>query len=301
MRILVAGGTGVLGRATVPLLLKAGHEVHAVSRRADSDAALQAVGATPLRLDVFDRGAVATAAQGMDVLVNIATHIPPPSRAVLRSSWETNHRLRRDASRAWAEAAVAAGARFIQESFAPAYADNSGEWIAEDHRLEPIEQATTVADAEASARFVTDQGGDGVALRFGLFYGAGTPDAPRFLSMARKGRLMLPGPAEHYSSMIFVEDAAAAVVAALEVPAGPYNVVENEPVTRAEHAAVLGRVVGRDRVAPLPAATGRLWPLRVLARSHRISNARFRDVSSWTPTAPSVREGWPMVVAALDA
>ena len=72
----------------------------------------------------------------------------------------------------------------------------------------------------ARTRQVTESGGVGVVLRFGLFYGPGSPDTKRFLARARRGRLMLPGPAEHYSSMIFVADAAAAVVAALDVPGG---------------------------------------------------------------------------------
>ena len=297
MRILVAGATGVLGRATVPLLVKAGHEVHAVSRRAESDETLQFAGARPLRLDVFDRTAVATAARDMDAVINIATHIPPPTQAWQKSAWDDNHRLRRDASRALAEAAVSAGARFIQESFAPTYADSGDAWIDEDHPLEATGQTTSVVDAEASARHVTEAGGTGVVLRFGLFYGRGTPDTQRFLETARRGRLLLPGPADRYSSMIFVDDAAAAVVAALDLPAGTYNVVEDEPMTRADHAAVLGQLVGRDDVKPLPAAIGRLWAVRVLARSHRISNARLREASKWTPSAPSVREGWAAIVA----
>lgn len=300
MRILVAGATGVLGRATVPLLIKGGHEVHAVSRRPESDDVLRRAGAAPQRLAVFDFRAVAAAARDMDVLVNLATHIPPPSQGWRRSAWEQNDRLRRDASRVWAEAATAAGARFIQESFAPTYADNGDEWIGEDHPLDPIAQATTVADAETSARSVTESSGVGVVLRFGLFYGPGSPDTKRFLAMARRGRLMLPGPAEHYSSMIFVADAAAAVVAALDVPAGTYNVVEDEPLRRVDHAAALGRLTGRDNVRPLPAAVGRLWPLRVLARSHRVSNTRLREVSSWAPSAPSVREGWATVIAGCE-
>lgn len=297
MRILVAGATGVLGSATVPLLIEAGHEVHAVSRRAESDEALQFAGAQPHRLDVFDRGAVAEAARDMDAVINIATHIPPPTAAWRHSAWDDNHRLRRDASRVLADAALSAGARFVQESFAPTYADNGDEWINEDHPLDPIGQTASVVDAETSARLVTDGGGTGVVLRFGLFYGRGTPDAKRFLDMARKGRLLLPGPADRYSSMIFVDDAAAAVVAALDLPAGTYNVVEDEPMTRADHAAVLAQLVGRAQVKPLPAAVGRVWALRVLARSHRISNARLREASSWTPSAPSVREGWAAVVA----
>jgi nucleoside-diphosphate-sugar epimerase len=300
MRVFLAGGTGVLGRATVPRLVAAGHQVSAVSRREESDRALRDAGAVPLRVDVFDAEAVATAAADAEAVVNLATHIPPTSRAALPKSWELNERLRRDASRAMAEAAIAAGARFVQESFAPTYADNGAEWIDEAHPLDPVAQTTTVVDAEHSADLVTQKGGTGVVLRFGLFYSADSDQTRQMLAAARKGRLLLPGPPERYISLIYVEDAAAAVVAALTVPAGIYNVVEDQPLTLAQHGEILAGQVGRDHVKPLPTATGRLKVMKVLSRSQRISNARLRAASTWQPAAPSGREGWAMVLAAVQ-
>ncbi|CAN5519745.1 SDR family oxidoreductase [soil metagenome] len=298
MKVLLTGGTGVLGRRAVPLLLKAGHDVVAVSRRADGDDRLRLQGADPLRLDVFDRDAVVQAAQGVDAIVNIATSIP--SWPFPRRRWDANDRLRRDASAAMSAAAIAVGARFVQESFAPAYPGRGSQWITEDVPLEPIDQVQTVVDAEASAGEVTAAGGLGVVLRFGLFYDAGSAQTRQMLSYARRGRLPLPGPADAYSSMVHVEDAAAAVVAALGVPAGTYNVVEDEPMTRAAHAAVLADLLGRRRVRPLPAVLGRAPVLRVLARSQRISNTKLTSASDWATRHPNVREGWAQVLQELS-
>lgn len=296
MHILVAGGTGVLGRATVPLLTTAGHRVTAVSRSEDRDGALLAAGARPLRLDLFDAVATGRAARGADVVINLATSIPSAPAALRRRAWRTNDLLRRDASRSLAAAASAAGARFVQESFAPTYADGGAGWIGEEHPLAPTFQTGTVVEAEASADLVTARGGTGVVLRFGLFYGADSRDTLALLAEARKGRLMLPGPADRYSSMVHVDDAARAVAAALDLPAGVYNVVEDEPATRGDHAAVLADLLGRDQVKVLPAAVGRLPALRALARSHRISNRRLRAATDWRPLAPTVREGWQRVL-----
>ena len=297
MRILIAGGTGVLGTPSVAGLVAAGHDVSAVARRPESRAAVQAAGATPVSLDLYDAAAVRAAAGGSDVVINLATRIPAPPAAARLKAWADNDRLRRDASRILAGAALDAGARFVLESFAPTYRDNGAEWITEEHPLDPVAQTRTVVDAEASAALVTNGGGIGVVLRFGLFYGAA--DAQRWLDTAAKGLLMLPGPGDRYSSMIYVPDAAAAVVASVGLPAGAYNVVEDDPVTRTEHARILAGVLGRSGLRPLPAATGRLPVLRALARSHRISNAKLRETSGWSPTASSVREGWPLVLAAL--
>lgn len=293
MRVLLAGGTGVIGRSAVPLLLAAGHDLTVVSRREDTDRWLRGAGARPLRLDVFDAAAVRDAADGVEAVINLATHIPPAPRAVLLRAWATNDRLRRDASRALATAAVATGARFIQESFAPTYPDRGARWITEAEPLAPVAQTRTVPDAEASAAMVSDRGGTGVVLRFGLFYGGAA--SGDWLAYARRGRLVLPGPGDRYTSMIHIDDAAAAVVAALTLPAGTYNVVDDEPLTRADHAAVAAAAVGR-RVRPLPAVAGRMPVLTALARSQRISNARLRDAAGWAPSAPSAREGWRMMV-----
>lgn len=175
MRILVAGGTGVLGRRTVPRLIATGHEVVAVSRRLESDDALRAMGAVPVRLDVFDRDAAMSTARDVGAVVNLATSIPSPPGALRLKAWEGNDRLRRHASRILAEVAIHAGARLVQESFAPTYRDHGSDWITEDHPLDPVAQTRSVADAEASARLVTSKGGTGVVLRFGLFYDAGSP------------------------------------------------------------------------------------------------------------------------------
>ena len=298
MDVLLVGGTGVLGRRTVPRLLKAGHDVVAVSRRPETDAWLGHLGARPLRLDVFDAAALTRAAEGVDAIVNLATSIPsapfPPKR------WEMNHRLRREASAALSAAATRVGARFVQESFAPTYADGGGEWITEEWPLDPIDQTLSVVDAEANAAAVTAAGGIGVVLRFGLFYDADSGQTRQMLDMARRGRLVLPGRPDRYASMIHTRDAADAVVAALAVAAGTYNVVEDEPLTRGEHARVLAGVVGRARLRPLPRLVDAVPYLRVLARSHRMSNAALVAASDWRPQHPSVREGWAQIVQELS-
>lgn len=296
MRVLVAGGTGVLGRRAVPVLVGAGHDVVVVSRRPDSDRALRAAGAEPIRLDILDPSAVAAAAEGADAVVNLATHVPGGARALARRSWRTNDSLRRDASRALADAAIETGARFVQESFAPTYPDRGTEWIEEEVPLAPADQTGTVVDAEASAARVTAGGGIGVVLRFGFFYGQGVGD---WVAFAAKGWFMLPGPAERLTSMVFIDDAASAVLTALTLPTGTYNVVDDEPLTRAEHADLLAAGLRRRSVRPLPSAMGRLPVLRVLARSQRISNVRLRGTSTWRPAVPSAREGWSVAITGL--
>lgn len=300
-KILLAGGTGVLGARTLPRLLAAGHHVVAVSRRDASDTWLQALGAEPVRLDVFDPDAVTEAAAGVDVVVNLATHVPGMVAGLRSTAWETHHRLRRDGSSAMAEAAIRHGVRFVQESVVTPYPSRRGDWIGEDVRFVPVDQTTSVVAAESSAARVSAAGLAGVALRFGVFYHATSPHTLAMLAQARRGRLAMPGHEDAFVSMVHVDDAADAVVAALSVAPGTYNVVEDRPRTRGEQGQVLAELVGRRRVRPLPGWTARLPNVRVLARSQRVSNLRLRSVSDWTPRHPDVHAGWAQVVDELAA
>src|SRR5687768_10729083 len=302
MRVFLTGATGVVGRRLLPQLLAEGHAVTAVVRSPAQQERLTAVGATPVRVDLFDAPAVRRAVDGHAVVVNLATHIPAGMRAVLPRAFRQNDRLRRDASRNLVDAALAAGAeRFIQESFAPTYPDCGAGWIHEDVALEPAKYARTVLDAEAQAARFTASGGAGVVLRFAFFYGADSAHTLDMLRFARRGILPLPGAPDSYVSSLHTYDAATAVGAALGVPAGAYNVADDEPLTRAQFLATVAEALGVPTPRRLP-----LWARRLLGslgetlgRSHRISNRKLKDAGGWQPRYASAREGWPAVVASV--
>jgi len=83
-------------------------------------------------------------------------------------------------------------------------------------------------------------------------------------------------------------------VAALGVPAGTYNIVDNEPLTKRAYADALSAAAGKVPWLRAPGRAALLLGNRStsLTRSLRVSNARFRKASGWTPLYPSAREGW---------
>ena len=302
MRIFLTGATGVIGRRALPLLIGAGHSVTAVVRRPQSHAELVRAGATPIEVDLFAADAVRKAVAGHDAVVNLATHMPAGYRAFLPGAWAENDRIRRFASANLVDAAMATGAtRFIQESFAPVYPDSGDQWIDERTPIAPVRYNRTVADAERSAERFSGSGGAGVVLRFAMFYGPDSWFTRDLIGYVRRGWAPIPGVADAYTSLVSHEDAAAAVVAALGVPPGIYNVVDDEPLRRREFFDSLAGVLGvaPPRLPPpwLKYLLGSLGEM--LARSLRISNRKLRDACGWAPRYPSMREGWPAVVAAL--
>ena len=303
MKIFMTGATGVVGRRAVPLLMAAGHDVSALAHSAAKGIALENAGARTVRVDLFDRDALRSALAGHDAVINLATHIPASSmRMLLPGAWHENDRLRRIASANLVDAAIATRVgRFIQESFAPIYSDRGDGWIDENAPIAPVRYNRSVIDAEASARRFNESGGIGVVLRFAAFYGSDAFQARDMIKLVRKGWAPLPGSPDAFLSSISHDDAASAVVAALGVAAGTYNVTDNEPLRRRDYAGALAEALQVPSPKPLPSwittLTGSLGEL--MSRSLRISNRLLRRRSGWQPKYPSLREGWPATVAAL--
>jgi nucleoside-diphosphate-sugar epimerase len=296
MRILVTGSTGVVGRLAVPLMLQDGHSVTAVGRSLDRLESLAKLGASTVALDLFDREAVVRAAANHDVIVNLATHVPPPGPATFRrSAWRENDRIRSEASALLTEVAREAGVElFIQESFAPIYPDSGDTWITERFPLHPVRYNRSVLDAEQSANRFAGRGRRGVVLRFGFFYGANDPFPESVVSSVRRGWLPVFGDSDGYFSTVSHANAASAVVAALRAPSGAYNIVDSDPLTRRELGRTVAAIVGTKAPKVPPRWIGKLFGGigDILSRSLRVSNRKLRDAVNWTPPQATMRDGW---------
>jgi nucleoside-diphosphate-sugar epimerase len=301
MKVFVTGGTGALGRFAVPELVRAGHEVTGLARSDEKAAQLERQGARTARVSMFDEVALKEVFAGHDAVCNLATSIPPVVKAVSPRNWAENDRIRQEGSTAVVNAALTAGVeRVVQESITFTYPSHGEEWIDESISIDPppIGQAVVTAE-ENTARF-TREGGIGVVLRFGRFYGPGSDHTDQFLKAAHRHVAPVAGPRDAYQSSIHLVDAATAVVAALALPAGIYNVCDDEPLTRRAYAQALGDAVGQRPWITVPGRMVRISgkQAEIMSRSQRVSNASIKAASNWTPRYPSAREGWKAVVDA---
>ncbi|HUC36897.1 MAG TPA: NAD(P)-dependent oxidoreductase [Acidimicrobiales bacterium] len=303
MRVFVAGATGVLGRRVLPLLVGAGHDVTGMARSQEKSDIVRRLGAAPLEVDLFERPALEASVKGHDVVVNVATKIPPVSRAWSSRAWEENRRIRSEASRNLVDAALSAGAgRFVQESIAFIYRDCGDQWIDEDVPLDPPRLGRPSIDAEAQAQRFTETGRCGIVLRFGQFYAPDSHHVMYMCRMARNRLPALPGPASAYTAAISADDAARAVVAALEAPAGTWNVNDDVPLTRREFNRNVAEVVGAKPPLFTGTALMRLnESSRLYLRSQRVSNRRFKEATGWSPLHPDAASGWRDMAEELRA
>lgn len=298
MKVFVAGGTGALGHRVVRDLLAAGHEVTATARRDDWRAYLERIGAQAMDVDLFDPAAIRAAVAGKDAVLRLTTKIPPLMQMRHQAAWAETGRLRNEGARLLVDAAIVEGVgTYVHESITFVYAEGGDAWLGENATLD-VESGPPVRDAitgEAHAKRFTKWGGRGIVLRFGGFYAADSTQIQTMADMARRRRIALLGPSENYFSPIHLDDAAAAVVAVLQAPAGVYNVADDEPCTLREFMTAMTEAAGAKPLRRLPKLLGPMafgvtWSY--LSRSVRVSSKRLRSATGWAPQVPTARDGW---------
>jgi nucleoside-diphosphate-sugar epimerase len=300
VKVLVTGATGVLGRVVVTDLARQGHLVRGVARTPEKAAWLQAQGAEPVTVDLFDAAAVKDAVAGSEAVLHLATNIPELKEMRKPTAWETNNRLRTTCTRFLVDAALDHGVQtFVAESITFPYPDRGADWIDETVPFVDEPLIHSVIDLETEVTRFAQHGGRGIALRFGAFYGPEARSVDEFLGIARRGIAPYPGSPGAYMSSIHTDDAASAVVASLTVPSGNYNVVD-EPMTRREVADAFANAFGLRRQHFVPRVLVRVTTGKagdMLLRSQRVTNGRFVAASGWTPAHPNVVVGFADVAS----
>jgi nucleoside-diphosphate-sugar epimerase len=305
MKIFVAGGTGVLGRASVKALVDAGHVVRATARTEEKADVVRSLGAEPVQVDLYDSKEVRQAVAGSEAILRLTTKIPPIAKMRSRAAWQETNLLRTEGARILVDAGIAEGVQvYVHESVTFVYEDAGTRWITEDAPTDDGESEIlrSALDGEKEAARFSESGGRGIVLRFGGFYGPESTVTADMISMMRRRLLVQPGSGAHYISSIYIPDAGAAVLASLNVPSGIYNVVDENPLPFKEYLHTLADAVHAPKPFRFPGVLGKatfggVWSY--LSRSQRVSNARFKKSSGWKPSVPSVAEGWPLVAAAL--
>lgn len=215
MKALVTGGGGFLGGAIVRRLVERGDEVTSLSR--GSYPALEALGVRHVRADLGDAAAVREAVAGHDTVFHVAAlaGVWGPRADFWRANVEGTRNL--------LCASVDAGvARFVHTSSPSVCFDGKDHVDASND----VPRATrflaaypeTKAVAEACVLDANGEGGMATcALRPHLIFGPGDPHLlPRLVARAKAGKLAIVGPGTNEVTLTYVENGAAAHVAAAD-------------------------------------------------------------------------------------
>lgn len=187
-RIFVTGASGFVGGAATKAFVTNGHDVRAMSRSEKSDAAIRAMGATPVRCDLEDVSAVHIA--DAEVVLHCAAFVEQWGP---RDAWK---RFNVDGTARVLAAAREAGARrFIHIGTEAALLKGQHlRGVDETYPLapnSPYPYSSTKARAEQLVRAANAPGFETIVLRPRFIWGPGdTTLLPALEGMAKAGRFM---------------------------------------------------------------------------------------------------------------
>jgi nucleoside-diphosphate-sugar epimerase len=313
MKVFVAGSSGAIGRRLIPLLVRAGHSVIAMTRSAAKTDVIRSTGAVPAVADALDKGAVMAVVQSAEpeVVVHQLTAIPPrfSIRRFDREFVLTN-RLRTEGTDHLLAAARAVGARrFVAPSFAGwPYARDGGPVKTEADPLDSNPPAALRRSLEAirylEATVLETRGLEGLVLRYGAFYGPGTSlgEGGSLLDDVRRRRVPIVGRGTGVWSFIHIDDAAAATLAAIERGApGAYNIVDDDPAPISEWLPALAAAVGAKPPRHIPAFVARVaigaHGVALMTQIRGASNVKAKRELGWRPRYSSWRTGFREVLS----
>jgi nucleoside-diphosphate-sugar epimerase len=255
----------------------------------------------------MDREGLLKAVNGgqADAVVHALTALPKNGPMRHRDMYQTDV-LRDVGTKHLLAAAREIGARkIVVESMHVGY--GFGDWgntvLTEDQPLAPLGRSQDLERHLAGFRSMEQQNFEatragwieGISLRYGALYGPYST-AP-LIKLLRRRSLPLPAGGQTFMSWIYIEDAATAIVGALERGrAGQaYNIVDDEPVRWRDFMTELAHSVGAH--VPWSIPFGEIF---IGETSLRASNALAKSELGWVPKVLTYREGVKKIAQALS-
>ena len=313
MKVLVTGGSSLLGRTVANLLVARGDHVVCFQRSASGSNAIDERG------DIRDRSAVLHAARDADAVIHLAALVAP------KALWNEMLAINVDGTRNALAAATASG-RFVHIS-SPSVAFHDSPSIGSKALAADYDGGDGYTRSKAMAEsFVRKETTvPTVIVRPHLVWGPGdTQLIGRIVDRARAGRLALPDGGRALVDTTYVDDAATAIVAALdhcnagdEATLEPLVVTGGEPRPLRDLVSSILEAAGVTRSpksisAPLAARIGsvidRVWPgsepplthfaARQLSVAHWFDQRETRRILGWEPSV-GLDEGFRRLRAAF--
>jgi uncharacterized protein (TIGR01777 family) len=248
-RIVIAGASGVIGRALVPFLRTQGHEVVRLVRRSATSADEVYWNPASGELDLTRIGNV-------DAIVNLSGENVGGGRwtaarrdAILRSRVDATRTLVRAIQRAQSSHAV-----FISASAVGFYGDRGNEILTERSEGGMGFLAEVCLAWEKAAEFARRAGIRTVIPRLGVVLTPSGGALAKLLPLFRAGLGGRVGTGNQWMSWVGIDDAIEGIYHALMGPEidGAMNLSAPMPVTNREFTEVLARVLRRTAILPVP-------------------------------------------------
>ena len=267
MKVIITGGSGLVGRGLSSLLVSKGYEVIALSRSPQHAAGLPS-GVRVERWDARSAYGWGHLAEGAAAIVNLAG-ANLAGTGFFPSRWTPQRKHQISESRVQAGRAVVAAVQeardkpqvVIQASAVGYYGFGREEILSEECPAgDDFLARLTADDWEPSTAAVEGAGVRRAIVRSGVVLSTEHGALPRLLLPYR---LFVGGPmggGKQWLSWIHPHDQSEAIRFLIEneEASGPFNVTAPVPKTNAEFGRTLGRILGRPSLVPLPGFALRL-------------------------------------------
>jgi nucleoside-diphosphate-sugar epimerase len=308
MKVLVTGGTGAIGKFLLPLLLENKHEVVALTRSVTKAPLLEDAGVSAVIVDPLNKERLIAEVRRAepDVIIHQLTALSGVGNfRKLDQEFALTNRFRTEVTDNLLAAARTIGTRrFIAQSYCGwPYAKKGGPVKTEEDPLDP-KPPESFTKTLAAIRYLEDKVGgatflEGLALRYGMFYGPGTGigKGGAILKMTKNRLFPIVGGGGGIWSFIHILDAARATVAAISRGApGIYNIVDDEPAKVATWLPALAKATDAKPPLKIPHWLGELTigkaGVSIMTQIRGCSNAKAKRELNWTPIYPSWRIGF---------
>jgi 2-alkyl-3-oxoalkanoate reductase len=284
MKVFVAGASGAIGQPLIVELVRQGHEVIAMTRSAESAKKLADLGAKTVELSAYDAEGVEKALRSAqaEIIIDELTALPPDPFQMAEYA-AGDRKLRLEGGGNLYRAGLATGVRrYIQQASGFFLKASDGKLATEKDGLfldaSPGVAASAQTYTKLEERVLEPGTMEGVALRYGFFYGPRTwynPDGA-VAGHVREQKNPLIGNGQGVWSWIHIEDAALATVAVLTIPAGVYNIVDDSPSPVSHWLPEFAAWVG----APAPPSLTEEEALRIVGEDAVFYNTKLFGASN---------------------
>jgi nucleoside-diphosphate-sugar epimerase len=295
MRVFVAGASGAIGEPLIAELQKQGHAVVGMARSEAGAKKLEGQGAEAVIVDALDAKAVEAAVRRSksEVVIDQLTSLPKEQNDMPKYV-AGDRKLRIEGGGNLFRAAIACGVRrYLQQSSGFFLKADKGMLADESSPLDVNASPGVAASArtytELEARLFSSNAIEGVALRYGFFYGPKTWYHPgeAAANMVMRQQNPVVGKGEGVSSFVHIYDAAIGTVAALAAETGVYNLVDDDPSSQNVWLPAFAKFVG----APVPPGMSEA-EVKAIAGEDVVyyatklsgaSNAKAKRILGWKP------------------
>lgn len=305
MHIFVTGATGFVGTGVCQALTDQDHEVVGLTSQKDKARLLEQRGIRPVVGDMRDADVLAPQAEQADVTIMCA-------QLSLEGRFNKKRMLQFADAELRSVKAVVQGAsknkrRVIYTAGYLIFGVNRDGWSEEACGFDPPEFSRGgVVASEYLLKHVADGAVTGCVFAPGFVYGP----AGFFANVTRlikAGKFPLPGGGKYYWSPVYIEDLAAAYVAALDGKADgkALLVVDDEPMLMRDIMFAIADGLGAKHPGAVPTFMAKLFMggamIDGVTTSRRCRNDLAKQVLGWEPRFSTFRQGLPTVLEQLRA